>query len=119
MFPGFPRCAALCHCCLSQDSLATICTQVPVGGTPHHQLWNVQAAPANDEVLEMLADFLPRRFPDRFSRTGSLTHNRATNQTLDLAEPGRNSLEIASLLVQVSNSLVAYPLPSDAAMSQG
>lgn len=59
-----------------------------------------EAAPANEEVLEMLAEFLPRRFPDRFSCSGSLIHNHATNQTLDLAEPGRNSLEIASLLVQ-------------------
>ena len=61
----------------------------------------------------MLADFLPRRFPDRFSHTGSLIHNHATNQTLDLAEPGRNPLEIASLLVQVGSPAVGNPISSN------
>ena len=62
---------------------------------------DLQAAPANEEVLEMLADYLPSRFPDRFSLDGSLMHNHARNETLDLAEPGRHPLELASLLVQV------------------
>lgn len=117
-FPGFLLCASLGHYCLSQDSPATIGTQVPIGGAPHHQLCNVQAAPANEEVLEMLAEFLPRRFPDRFSCSGSLIHNHATNQTLDLAEPGRNPLEIASLLVQVSSLIVACQISSNAASDQ-
>ena len=80
-----------------------------------HWLCTVQAA-ANEEVLEMLADFLPRRFPDRFSRSGSLIHNHATGQTRDLVEPGQNPLEIASLLVQVCSHVVANPTSSSAAI---
>ncbi|KAK9826214.1 hypothetical protein WJX74_000490 [Apatococcus lobatus] len=61
-----------------------------------------EAEAANREALEMLPDYLLCRFPDRFSRHGNLMHNLALDQTLNLAEPGRNSLEMASLMVQPS-----------------
>ena len=61
----------------------------------------LQAAPANAEVLQMLAEYLPARFPDRFSLNGDLMHNHARGETLNLAEPGTNPLELAALLVQV------------------
>jgi hypothetical protein len=59
-----------------------------------------QSAEARAEVLDRLADLLPRRFPDWFSRTGSLLRNHLTNETSDLAAPALDPLEIAGRLVQ-------------------
>ena len=61
-----------------------------------------QAADANKELLELLVDYLPRRYPDRFSLVGNRFVNHAMGQEWDLADPGLDPLEVASLNVQVS-----------------
>ena len=66
----------------------------------------------------MLADFLPHRFPDRFTRHGNLMHNHAQNDTLNLAEPGRNALELASLMIQVQHPAF-FPLITEDLNSVG
>jgi hypothetical protein len=61
----------------------------------------MQAEAANAELLELLADFLPRRFPDRFTKDGSALINHATGDVWDLSDPSLDPLEVSSLLVQV------------------
>jgi hypothetical protein len=55
---------------------------------------------ARAEVLEVLAEMLPRRFPDWFARDGHFLDNRLTGERWNLADPGRDPLEVAGLLVQ-------------------
>ena len=58
------------------------------------------------EVLSHLAAFLPRRFPDWFTRDGALLTNRLTGETWDIDNPARPPLELASRLVQEDLCLV-------------
>jgi dimethylamine monooxygenase subunit A len=55
---------------------------------------------ARAEVLEVLADMLPRRFPRWFARDGHWLDNRLTGERWNLSDPGRDTLELAALLVQ-------------------
>jgi hypothetical protein len=55
---------------------------------------------ANWEMLELLADFLPQRFPDRFVLEGDLLYNRSTGDVWDLSDKLQEPLEICALLVQ-------------------
>ena len=62
----------------------------------------MQAEDANQEMLEMLVEFLPRRFPDRFVHTAdNELHNLATGDIFNLSHPDLDPLEVCSLLVQV------------------
>jgi hypothetical protein len=60
-----------------------------------------QAEEANAEMLELLADFLPQRFPDLFTRDGDALINHATGDVWDLADKSLDPLEVSALLVQV------------------
>lgn len=60
-----------------------------------------EAAEANWEVLEMLADFLPRRFPARFRREGSLLCNLTTEESFNISDQGLDPLDAISRLIQV------------------
>ena len=60
-----------------------------------------QAEEANKELLELLVEFLPRRYPDRFSLVGNCFVNHAMQQEWDLSDPSLDALEVASLNVQV------------------
>ena len=60
-----------------------------------------QSYVADWEMLEMLADYLPRRFPDRFARQGSLLLNHSTGDAWDLSDRSQDAMEISALLVQV------------------
>ena len=53
------------------------------------------------EMLELLADFLPKRFPDRFSMEGSVLTNHSLGDTWDLANKSLDPLEGSAQLVQV------------------
>lgn len=64
-----------------------------------------QAEDANRELLDMLAEFLPKRFPDRFSRVNNLLINHSTKEEWDLSDPSLDPLEVSALLVQVSASV--------------
>ena len=56
---------------------------------------------ARAEVLALLAQLLPARFPDWFARDRAASlHNRLTGETWDLAAPGIDPLEAAGRLVQ-------------------
>ena len=50
----------------------------------------------------MLAEYLPRRFPDRFSMAGSTLTNHSTGDCWDLSDESQDAMETASLLVQAS-----------------
>jgi dimethylamine monooxygenase subunit A len=52
------------------------------------------------ELLELLLDHLPRRFPAHFRRRGSRIENRATGETFDLEAWAEAPLELAGRLVQ-------------------
>jgi hypothetical protein len=52
------------------------------------------------ELLQMMADYLPVRYPAHFSREGSLLRNLVTDESWDISEPGENPLEICGRLVQ-------------------
>ncbi|EIE18797.1 hypothetical protein COCSUDRAFT_20416 [Coccomyxa subellipsoidea C-169] len=58
------------------------------------------AEAANAEMLELLADFLPKRFPDRFTRDGDVLINHSTGDVWNLADPTLDPLEASALLVQ-------------------
>lgn len=58
------------------------------------------SAPARRELLDRLADLLPRRFPDHFTRDGDTLHNHLTAESWNLASPPLDPLEIAGRLVQ-------------------
>jgi hypothetical protein len=62
------------------------------------------AVPASDaarrDVLDLLADYLPARFPAWFTRSGALLHNRLTGETWDLAALPADPLAVAARLVQ-------------------
>ena len=49
----------------------------------------------------MLVEFLPRRYPDRFSLQGSKFTNHAMGQSWDLCDPALDPLEVSALNVQV------------------
>ncbi|KAK9904897.1 hypothetical protein WJX75_005075 [Coccomyxa subellipsoidea] len=55
---------------------------------------------ANAEMLELLADFLPKRFPDRFTKDGNVLINHSTGDVWNLADPSLDPLEVSALLVQ-------------------
>jgi len=67
-----------------------------------------EAEEANWEVLEMLAEFLPRRFPARFRREGALLYNLATSDSYNINDRSLDPLEVTSRLIQVR-----LPLPSE------
>lgn len=55
------------------------------------------------ELLEMLSEWLPQHYPDRFSTSNGQLHNLVTGEAFDLnaATATMHPLEAASLLVQV------------------
>ncbi len=55
---------------------------------------------ARQEVLDVLAELLPRRFPAWFSRDGATLRNHLTGETWDLADLPHDPLEVAGRLVQ-------------------
>lgn len=55
---------------------------------------------ARAETLAMVADALATHHPDWFTRDGGRLVNRLTAETWDLANPGRDPLEVAGRLVQ-------------------
>jgi hypothetical protein len=55
---------------------------------------------ARQEVLDILADLLPRRFPAWFTRDGANLHNRLTQETWNLDSLPHDPLEVAGRLVQ-------------------
>jgi hypothetical protein len=55
---------------------------------------------ARQEVLDILAELLPRRFPSWFSRDGATLRNHLTTEAWDLARLPHDPLEVAGRLVQ-------------------
>ncbi len=55
---------------------------------------------AQREVLSLLADFLPTRFPERYRRDGDLMQIGGSRRQVDLADCGEPPLKIAARLVQ-------------------
>ena len=71
----------------------------------------MQSRAADWELLEMLAEYLPRRFPDRFSMAGSRLTNHSTDDCWDLSDQSQDAMETASLLVQASATLSMQQQP--------
>ncbi|KAG0555879.1 hypothetical protein KC19_11G010200 [Ceratodon purpureus] len=59
-----------------------------------------EAADANWEVLEMLAEFLPQRFPSRFRREGSMLFDLTIGDTYDINDKSLDPLEVIARLIQ-------------------
>jgi hypothetical protein len=55
---------------------------------------------ARQEVLDVLAELLPRRFPEWFAREGGVLHNRLTGEAWTLDALPHDPLEVAGRLVQ-------------------
>jgi hypothetical protein len=55
---------------------------------------------ARQEVLDILAELLPRRFPAWFAREGRMLRNRLTGEDWDLGALPHDPLEVAGRLVQ-------------------
>lgn len=70
-----------------------------------------QADAANREMLQLLADFLPGRFPQLFHRSGSHLTNLVTDMTWDLDDPKLDHLDVCGRLVQVSSFAVSPCTP--------
>jgi hypothetical protein len=60
-----------------------------------------EATEANWEVLELLADHLPKQFPTLFTRDGAVIHNLLTGEMFDIFNRSLDPLEISARLVQV------------------
>lgn len=52
------------------------------------------------EMLELLADFLPKRFPNRFALAGTVLTNKATGERFDLSDQSLDPLDVSARLVQ-------------------
>ncbi|XP_024399282.1 uncharacterized protein [Physcomitrium patens] len=59
-----------------------------------------EAAEANWEALELLASFLPVRFPSRFFRDADLLCNLTTGERFNVGDKSLNPLEVMSRLIQ-------------------
>lgn len=59
-----------------------------------------QAAAGSAEVLELLADHLPARFPELYTRNGDQFNNLATGQRWNIMQPTFHLLDLAGRLVQ-------------------
>ena len=68
----------------------------------HGEVFAVQpgSVAARSEILTILAERLPRRYPDLFARSGDTLHNHLTGERWDLAQPACDPLELAGRLVQ-------------------
>ena len=72
-----------------------------------------QSYEADWELLELLAGYLPQRFPNRFTLQGSLLTNHSTGDAWDLSDRSQDAMEISALLVQASIlALAACPCPA-------
>jgi hypothetical protein len=71
-------------------------------GERHHEVFAAlpAAAEGSAEVLALLVDHLPRRFPTLYSRVGERLENLVTSQRWNLAECTLHPLDLAGRLVQ-------------------
>ncbi len=67
---------------------------------------------ARTEVLAVLAELLPRRYPGWFVRRGGTLDNRLTGESFDMANPSHDPLEIAGRLVQEDLCVIGTVGPS-------
>lgn len=68
----------------------------------HHEVFAVlpEAYAGSAEVLALLVEHLPQRFPTLYRRDGSVFHNLATQQRWDLSRSDLHPLDLAGRLVQ-------------------
>lgn len=59
-----------------------------------------EAKPGAEEVLALLADYLPTQFPDLYERQGDRLYNRASGHQWDLTHATLHPLDLAGRLVQ-------------------
>jgi hypothetical protein len=80
-------------------------------GTRHGEVFD--ALPGSTamgaELLALLAEHLPRRFPERFARDGDVLVDRIDGRRHDLKAPGLHPLDLAGRLVQEDLCLMASP----------
>ena len=60
-----------------------------------------EAAEANWEALELVAEFLPVRFPSRFHRDGGVLHNLKTGERFNIHDKSLDPLQVLPRLIQV------------------
>ncbi|KAK9821702.1 hypothetical protein WJX74_010565 [Apatococcus lobatus] len=66
-----------------------------------------EADAANREMLQLLANFLPGRFPQLFHRSGRMLTNLVTDMTWNLDDPDLDHLDVCGRLVQEDLCLMA------------
>ncbi len=68
----------------------------------HREVFMVlpEAAPGSEEVLELLADYLPAQFPELYERQGDWLYHRASGRRWALAGSTLHPLDLAGRLVQ-------------------
>lgn len=69
-----------------------------------------EALAGSVEVLELLAEHLPKRFPTLYKREGDILHNLVTQQTWDLSQDVLQPLDLAGRLVQEDLCLMQQDL---------
>jgi hypothetical protein len=72
-----------------------------------------EAFDGSAEVLELLAAYLPERFPSLFTKTGNLLHHRVTQRTWDLSQSVLHPLDLAGQLVQEDLCLMRFSKESN------
>jgi hypothetical protein len=65
-----------------------------------------EAAEANREALELVAEFLPVRFPTRFRRDGGVLCNLTTGERFNLYDQSLDPLQVLPRLIQVRYSRI-------------
>lgn len=60
-----------------------------------------EAAEANWEALELVAEFLPVRFPTRFRRDGGMLYNLTTGERFNVFDKSLDPLKVLPRLIQV------------------
>ena len=66
-----------------------------------NRLCLLQCEDARQEVLSLVSSTLARQFPDQFQLRGNVLQNVVTGEEFDLADQGRNPMDVVARLVQV------------------
>lgn len=62
----------------------------------------MQCEDARQEVLSLVSSTLARQFPDQFQLRGDVLQNVVSGEEFDLADQGRNPMDVVARLVQVT-----------------
>ena len=67
-----------------------------------------EAVEANWEALELVAEFLPMRFPTRFRRDGGMLCNLTTGERFNINDKSLDPLQVLPRLIQVRHRRATF-----------